>query len=255
MSSPSPTHKAHTLIVADIHLQQDSSHSINKAFKSFLETEAPKSEALYILGDLFEMWVGDDIGIELYSEIINLLAELTQQGLPIYLQYGNRDFLMREEFFGKTGIILLDDIVEIELYQTSYLLLHGDTLCTEDRGYQRMRRLFRNKIFQWFFLHLCKKRRLAFGNRVRHSSEQQSGTKNAQIMDVNQQAVIDLFEQYPHISNMIHGHTHRPMLHKIETNHRTLKRWVLGDWRPQAKIIRVNSNGPELIDYPDPKSE
>lgn len=251
MQNSDLTHQAnYTLIVADIHLQPEPNHAINQAFMSFLQQDTANAQALYILGDLFEMWVGDDIGLEQYSPFIKQFKKLTDSGLAIYLQYGNRDFLMKQSFFEATGIQLLDDISVITLYNQPYLLLHGDTLCTDDKGYQKMRRIVRNRFIQWVFLHLCRKRRLFIGHKMRQNSQQQSQSKPAQIMDVNNQAVQQLFTQTPQVTHMIHGHTHRPKHHTIDIDNQTHHRWVLGDWRPQAKIIKIDDQGPQLIDYP-----
>jgi len=244
------TKNAFSLIVGDIHLQPESEHPINQSFIQFLENEAVHAEALYILGDLFEMWVGDDIGLEQYSDIIALFKKLTDDGLNIYLQYGNRDFLMQKQFCLATGIEILDDIALVTLYDSPYLLLHGDQLCTDDKGYQRMRRIVRNRAVQWLFLHLCRKRRLAIGNKMRSQSKQHSQAKAADIMDVNPQAVLSLFSQFPNVKNIIHGHTHRPQHHQINQENQTFHRWVLGDWRPASQIIKVDKKGLELIKYP-----
>ncbi|BCN93579.1 UDP-2,3-diacylglucosamine hydrolase [Thiomicrorhabdus immobilis] len=251
MQNSIPSPNPFTLVVADIHLQPEQEHPINQAFYDFLELEAAKADALYILGDLFEIWVGDDIGLEQYSTIIQKFKSLTDAGLPIYLQYGNRDFLMKQAFCVATGITILDDITVARLYNEPYLFLHGDSLCTDDIGYQRMRKLFRNRLVQWIFLHLSRKRRLTIGNKMRHSSKQHSQQKTPQIMDVNQNTVCELFKLHPQVNHMVHGHTHRPEHHIIEAEHKRLHRWVLGDWRPQAKIILIDHNGPQLIDYPN----
>ena len=243
----------YTLLIADVHLQPEQDHPINQAFKQFLVEEAPKAEALYILGDLFEMWVGDDIGLQQYSEIIQHFIKLTDQGLSIYLQFGNRDFLMGADFWQATGIQKLNDVHKTNLYGQEYLMLHGDTLCTDDKGYQRMRKIFRNPIVIWIFLHLCKKRRLAIGNKMRANSIEYSQNKPSAIMDVNNQAVCDLFNEHQNVRHMIHGHTHRPAHQVIEVQHTTLNRWILGDWQPSAnhtaKIIKISSGGVELLDY------
>lgn len=245
----SPTNTPFSLVVADIHLQPDEHHPINQTFAKFLTIEAKQAEKLFILGDLFEMWVGDDIGLQMYQPIIKLLRELQQAGTEIYLQFGNRDFLMRTRFMKATGIQLLADEALLELYDQQYLMLHGDTLCTDDHAYQRMRKVFRNKLIQWLFLSFSQKRRMAIGHKMRNSSKQHSQSKSEQIMDVNQKAVLDLFAKYPNVQHMIHGHTHRPAHHVMQQNHTTLHRWVLGDWRPQAKIIKLSKAGVELVDY------
>lgn len=250
MTEQSNHNQSFTLVVADIHLQPDATHPVNTAFHEFLKKEASKADALYILGDLFEMWVGDDIGLEDFQDTIQLLQQLTQNGLAIYLQYGNRDFLMRQAFFEKTGIQLLEDVELITLYSTPYLFLHGDTLCTDDKDYQRMRRWFRNRFIQWLFLSLSKKRRLSIGQKMRRNSKSHSQKKDQQIMDVSQTAVVDLFNQYPETKQMIHGHTHRPAHHTFSEDNQTLNRWVLGDWRPESQIIQISETEPKLIDYP-----
>ncbi len=247
--------KPYTLIIADVHLQPDPTHPINQVFEQFLLTEAPQAEALYILGDLFEMWVGDDIGLTQYHPIIQRFKHLTNQGLPIYLQYGNRDFLMRQAFWQATGIQHLPDMTKHSLYQKDYLFLHGDTLCTDDKAYQRMRKLLRNTIVSWAFLQLSQTHRLAIGQRMRQSSKKQSETKPKEIMDVNSQAVYTLFQAFPTVQHMIHGHTHRPQHHTIETEYNTLHRWVVGDWNPPStthsttQYLKITPSGPELMTY------
>ncbi len=243
----------HTLIVSDVHLMPQIEHPINQAFQHFLTHEAPKAEALYILGDLFELWLGDDIGLTQYAKFIQIFKQLTQQGLPIYLLYGNRDFLMQNKFWQATGIHPLNDIQVITLYHTPYLILHGDTLCTHDHGYQIMRRLLRNKLITKLFLSLPKQKRLSIGQSMRQKSKQSSQNKPLNLMDVNPQTVLSLFKKYPTLQHMIHGHTHRPQHHILKIPHRTLHRWVLSDWKntpPYAQIIKISSLGPKLINYP-----
>lgn len=246
----------YTLFVADIHLQPDPNHPINLAFEHFLKQEAEHAEALYILGDLFEVWIGDDVGLNLYKSIIQQLKQLTDQGLPIYLQYGNRDFLMKSAFWKATGVQFLTEPYKVHLYGADYLILHGDRLCTDDKSYQKMRRIFRNPLVIWLFLKLSQKSRILIGQKMRQGSKQRSQTKAEFIMDVNSQAVRELFKQYPGVKHMVHGHTHRPQHHQIEAENSTLHRWVLGDWQapssnaPVSKLLKVSKAGPELIDYP-----
>lgn len=253
MNLISPKPSPYTLIVADIHLQPVPHHPINDTFLNFLQNEAPKADALYILGDLFEMWVGDDIGLEIYAPFISKFKQLTDNGLNIFLQYGNRDFLMRKAFCKATGIKVIEDITIASLYDEPYILIHGDSLCTDDISYQRMRKIFRNRFVQWFFLHLSRKRRLSIGHKMRKNSKEYSQDKPQQIMDVNQQALCEVFKRFPQATHMIHGHTHRPGHHTIEAEHKTLHRWVLGDWRPQAEVIKIDRSGPHFETYPTPK--
>lgn len=243
----------YTFILADVHLQAEDSHPINQAFYTFLEKQAPKTEAIYILGDLFEMWVGDDLGLETYATVINKFKALTDSGVPIYLQYGNRDFLMRKSFWQATGITPITEPDLVNFYGFEAILLHGDALCTDDKGYQRMRRVFRNPLISWLFLRLSKEKRKQIGENMRNKSKTHSQNKAENIMDVNSQAVLDLFAKFPNCENMIHGHTHRPACHQLASPN--LKRWVLGDWRPEAQIIKASESGFEFMTIDAPLND
>lgn len=234
--------KPHTLIIADVHLQPDEQHPINQAFHRFLETEAPKADALYILGDLFEMWVGDDISLEVYKTAIDKLASLTQAGLPVYLLFGNRDFLMRKAFWQATGVQPIKEPYALNLHGHEMLMLHGDNLCTDDVEYQRARKILRNPIAMWLFLTLSKKRRLKIGNGMREKSTRLNQDKAKDIMDVNSSAVLQLLARHPKVRNIVHGHTHRPQHHILKVDGIEKYRWVLGDWRPEAQIIVVTKD-------------
>ena len=234
--------KPHTLIIADVHPSPDEQHPINQAFYRFLESDAPQAEALYILGDLFEMWVGDDIGLEIYKTAINKLASLTQAGLPVYLLFGNRDFLMRKAFWQATGIQPIKEPYALNLYGHKLLMLHGDCLCTDDVDYQRARKILRNPIVMWLFLKLSKKRRLKIGSGMRNRSTQLNQSKAETIMDTNESAVLQLLARHPKVTNLIHGHTHRPQHHPLKVDGSEKHRWVLGDWRPKAQIIVVTED-------------
>lgn len=239
----------YSLFTADIHLHPDDSHPINQAFYHFLECEVPKADALYILGDLFEMWVGDDIGMEAYATVISLFKKLTTEGTPIYLLYGNRDFLMRQKFWDATGIHHLKEPATVSLYNRTLLLMHGDALCTDDKAFQRMRRILRNPVIMWLFLRLPKKKRLQIGDAMRRNSQQHTRQKTATIMDVNSDAIEQLMNQYPQCDHLIHGHTHRPAHHPLMIHHQQKHRWVLGDWRPETQILKISSTGTlELIE-------
>lgn len=234
---------SYSLIIADIHLQPDDTHPINQTFYCFLEQEAAKADSLYILGDLFEMWVGDDIGLEQYQTVISHFAILTEAGLPIYLLFGNRDFLMRKAFWQATGIQPILEPYAINLHGHELLMLHGDQLCTDDVSYQRARRVLRNPLVMWLFLKLSKKRRLGIGNGMREKSKSFNQNKAENIMDVNESAVISLLQRYPNVTDLIHGHTHRPAQHNLKINGNPKTRWVLGDWRPQAQLIQISKQG------------
>lgn len=241
----------HTLITADVHLQPDDQHPINQAFHQFLDTLAPKAEALYLLGDLFEMWVGDDVGIPQYQPIIDKLKRLTDAGLPIYLMYGNRDFLMRNAFWQATGIQWLQEPAKVNLHGCPALLMHGDALCTEDKAFQRARLLLRNPLVTWLFLKLPQQKRIRIGENMRAKSQKHNLNKAENIMDVSQSAVDALMARYPEVQDLIHGHTHRPALHQTERNGVIQNRWVLGDWRPQVQLLRIDKDaGFEWLTWP-----
>jgi len=242
----------YTLMVADIHLQPDETHPINQTFIEFLQTDARHADALYILGDLFEMWVGDDIGLIQYHHAIKALKALNDSGVAIYALYSNRDFLMRDAFWQATGIQPLSkDVNQITLYDLPLLISHGDIFCQDDKGYQRMRRLLRHPWVQKLFLWLPQKRRLAIGEAMRNSSKTASQNKPMRYMNVTRSAITKFFQQNPQSNHLIHGHTHQPAHHQLTLNHQVKHRWVVGDWRPQAQILKIQSDQTlKLIAFP-----
>lgn len=242
---------SHTLLIADVHLQADDSHPINQAFHDFLIHQAPKADTLYILGDLFEIWVGDDIGLDVYQKTIQLLKQLTSNGLDIYLLYGNRDFLMRDNFWQATGIKTIIEPKKISMYGLEILVMHGDALCTDDIKHQKMRKILLNPLSTWLFLRLPKSQRIKIGKKMRTKSRLDSPNKAENIIDVTQSAVENLFKQHPNCLHLIHGHTHQPEHHTFQKDKKQYNRWVLGDWRPDAKIIKISPQQKiELINYP-----
>lgn len=241
---------AFSLITSDVHLHTDDAHPINQAFYRFLEAEAPQADALYLVGDLFERWVGDDIGLQEYATAVAKLSALTRSGTPVYLMYGNRDFLMGNAFCEATGVRILKDPCLVDFYGVPVLLSHGDQLCTDDREYQKMRRWFRNPLIQWLFLRLPKSKRQSIGDKLRRQSQTLSADKPEVIMDVNQSAVETLMSRYPQSCHLIHGHTHRPAHHPFEMADRRCHRWVLGDWRPEVQLLKISDNQVlEQIDF------
>ena len=238
--------KAVCYILADVHLQPDPHHPINVLFLNFLKHQAKRAHHVYILGDLFEAWVGDDIGLSTYTEAINALHNLSQQGTKLSIAYGNRDFLMRSAFAKATGARLITQDVIVETIQSiPFILLHGDTLCTDDAHYQKMRRWFHKRWIQGIFLALPKRKRLNIAHKMRQQSGKATATKSAMIMDVNPKAVDTLFQKYPSSQHMIHGHTHRPACHTMPDDK---TRWVLGDWHPNsAKIIKIENGLIEMM--------
>lgn len=231
-----------TLFISDLHLCA-SRPAITAAFMHFLENTASKAKALYILGDLFEYWAGDDdIDSPFHQQIISAFSKTTEAGLKIYLMHGNRDFLIADKFCRITGITLIDDPVMIDLNGQAALLSHGDDLCTDDIAYQQFRAQVRDKKWQQEFLSQPLQVRKQQVEAIRARSEQEKTQKSMQIMDVNAQAVEALLRKYqPDL--LIHGHTHRPNQHSIEVDGRKITRWVLGDWYEQGSCLACNSQG------------
>lgn len=232
-----------TLFVSDLHLPAQPS-PLREAFVRFLEGPALQADALYILGDLFEVWIGDDIGLQTYAKEISRLAALTARGVPVYFQHGNRDFLVGQRFSEITGATLLNDPTVVALYGTPTLISHGDLYCTDDEGYQRWRRFSRNALAQWIFLLLP----LAWRNRIagnaRSQSAQDKAAKPMAIMDVQPAAIRSSFEHHK-VHRMIHGHTHRPADHREAGGY---ERIVLADWTPQRmEALSVDAQGTRRI--------
>ena len=233
-----------TLFISDLHL--DPAHpEIAAQFRRLLSGEARAARALYILGDLFEVWLGDDDPDPSVREIIIALRALTEAGVPCYFMHGNRDFLIGQRFARETGCRLLEDGTCIEIDGERVLLMHGDVLCTDDTSYQRLRRIVRNPIVQWAFrrLSLAQRRRLA--ERLRAGSRMHVGETAAEIMDVNAQAVIEAM-RHAKVRTLIHGHTHRPAVHTLTVDGEPARRIVLGDWHASGSVLEWRPDGVEL---------
>jgi UDP-2,3-diacylglucosamine hydrolase len=227
-----------TLFISDIHLDGPDS-MLMRTLSAFLHTEAVGASALYILGDLFESYVGDDENNQLHRDLARLLSQLAQQGTKIYLLNGNRDFLVGKQFTTRCHAILLEEPVVIDLYGTPTLLLHGDSLCTLDKPYQRMRTLFRNKLFQSFVLQLPLSWRLKAASLMRDNSKRMLSGKSDFIMDVTQEAVEQILIKQ-RVNRLIHGHTHRPAIHHFTfNNNQQGERIVLGAWDATAQYLEA----------------
>jgi UDP-2,3-diacylglucosamine hydrolase len=219
----------HALFVADVHLCESRPDASTRFF-SFLRDTASQATALYILGDLFESWVGDDdLASPLHVAVAQHLSDLSARGVQIFFMHGNRDFMLAQHFAKRCGMQLLTDPVIVDLFGTATLLTHGDTLCTADTDYLRYRRVVRHPLMLWLLRALPLTLRHVMATRARARSEQAKLHKTIEIMDVNGQAVAAMFKQYG-VQRMIHGHTHRPAQHHLDLNGKKYERWVLPDW-------------------------
>ncbi len=225
------------MFVGDLHLSADRP-DITQAFYHFLDTQLGECEALYIIGDLFEVWVGDDIAEPFALAIADKISQSCQH-IPVYFIHGNRDFLLGKAFAERANMTLLPEVSVINLYGTPTVILHGDSLCTLDKSYQRFRR-FRNWPWVKFLYRLLPSAtRLNIAAKLRQKSQQSNQHKSYTIMDVEADAVDQLLTS-THCINMIHGHTHRPAIHQL-TQHK--QRIVVGDWYEQSSVLSVSATG------------
>lgn len=232
----------HTLFISDLHLSEDEPH-ITQLFLSFMRNTAPKSDALYILGDLFEYWAGDDDrNTPFHQQIIGAMRDVSQQGTPVFIMHGNRDFLMAEQLAQECHATLLPDPTLIDLYGSPTLLTHGDALCTDDKEYQTFRKQVRAPAWRNSFLAQPLVQRKAQIEQLRKMSEEQKQSKTMDIMDVSLSTVADIFRSH-HYPRMIHGHTHRQKHHLHEVDGKTCERWVLGDWHKTGNALRCDMTG------------
>ena len=240
-----------TLFISDLHL--DGAHpQITDQFLRFLVEEAKHAKALYILGDLFEAWIGDDDPDPDKRRAIRALRDLTSTGVPCYLIHGNRDFLIGKRFCEETGVRLLEDGTVVNLYGRRVLLLHGDSLCTDDAAYQRLRRIVRNPLVQFTMRRLSLRQRQKLAARMRAGSKAHIESMDRaapEIMDVNAAEVVATFSRYD-VDCIVHGHTHRPAIHEVPLNGKTATRIVLGDWYEQGSVLRWDERGYALDALP-----
>jgi UDP-2,3-diacylglucosamine hydrolase len=237
-----------SLFVSDLHLA-GIRPAANEAFFSFLEDKAPAAAALYILGDLFEYWIGDDDLSEPFHGIVaGFLRRLSQSGVRLYVMQGNRDFLMGERFCEATGAQLLDDPTVVEAGGVKTLLMHGDTLCTDDTDYQGWREVSRSAAWQREFLSrsLAERRRTILD--LREKSRNAIRAKPAAVMDVNDDAVRNALRQHG-VSRLVHGHTHKAGHHTLSVDGRQCERWVLPDWYGPGGYLEIAKSGPRLIRF------
>jgi len=237
-----------SLFISDLHLTAERPEA-NERFISFLEDKARAAETLYILGDFFEYWIGDDDLEEPFNAVIaGLLRDLSRRGVALHLMHGNRDFLIGERFCAATGAQLLADPTVSEIEGVKTLLMHGDTLCTDDLEYQAWRRKARDPAFQAQFLakSLAERRQAIVG--MREKSKQVVQEKTAEIMDVNDDAVRQALRRHG-VRRLIHGHTHRPGRHEIDVDGQRCQRWVLPDWYGRGGYVELAGGEPRLVRF------
>jgi UDP-2,3-diacylglucosamine hydrolase len=240
--------RRNTLLVSDLHLDP-ASPGIAAQFVDFLRGEARAARALYILGDLFEAWLGDDDPDPAVRAIVMELRALTDAGVPLYFMHGNRDFLLGARFAAETGGTLLADGTVVDLHGERVLLLHGDVLCTADTSYQRLRRILRNPLTLFVLRHLGLDARRKLGRKLRAGSQMHVGAKAPEIMDVTPDEVIAALRRAG-VQTMVHGHTHRPAVHRLEVDGRPARRIVLGDWYTQGSVLEWRDDGVDLRALP-----
>ena len=225
-----------TLFIADLHIDSQQP-LISELFFKFLQQDwVIKADALYILGDLFEAWLGDDDDTPLYQQVKTALKQANIQGLPVYILHGNRDFLLAQDFCQQTGCTLLNELVSLDLYGEKVVLMHGDVLCTADIAYLKMREQIRHPVWQQQFLQLSLSQRRLAAQQLRQQSKQATAEKKEVIMDVTPTAVEALLLERD-ADCLIHGHTHRQARHDFKLAGRPAQRWVLGDWETRANVL------------------
>jgi len=236
----------HTLFISDLHLCPTRPR-ITELFERFLRETAADAEALYILGDLFEYWAGDDdLGDPFNAHIAGILNETAKRGVRVHVMHGNRDFLLGDLFMAQAGASFLPDPLQMELYGHSTLLLHGDTLCTDDQDYLAFRAMVREPHWQANFLAKPLAARKAQIEELRRRSETEKSMKAADIMDANPQAITHLLREHRY-PRLIHGHTHRPARHEHRLDGMLCERWVLPDWYETGGYLRCDAAGCEIL--------
>ena len=232
------------LFISDLHIDA-SRPAITEQFLSFLATEAKDADVLYILGDLFESWIGDDAADGAQTAAIAGIRSLTAHGVPCFVMHGNRDFLLAGQFCSMSGAEILPDPLIVTLYGEPVLVTHGDALCTDDLAYQRLRATVRDADWQRQFLALPVASRRALAGAARVGSQAHTAAVEYAITDVNADSVA-LALRTSGTATLLHGHTHRPAIHALQVDGRACTRIVLGDWYDQGSMLRWDQNGPEL---------
>ena len=234
-----------TVFLSDIHVS-DRHPEISEHLEEFLLKEESKTNAIYILGDLFEYWLGDDDPNASFAEIKNLLRKLSDKNISIFFMHGNRDFLIGESFAKETGCQILHDPHVIDLYGRKVLISHGDIFCKDDKEYQLFRNQTRDPAWKKSILNKPLAFRKNFAKKARLESIEHTSSKKNEIMDVNNDEILKVYDKYA-VDIIIHGHTHKPAIHDIFFNGRSCQRIVLGDWYEQGSILRCDETGFDLI--------
>ncbi|MCS2153193.1 UDP-2,3-diacylglucosamine diphosphatase [Scandinavium goeteborgense] len=237
-----------TLFIADLHLHTEEP-AITAGFLRFLRGEARSADALYILGDLFEAWIGDDSPEPLNREIAKEIKALVDSGVPCFFIHGNRDFLLGKRFARESGMTLLPEEQCLDLYGRKVLIMHGDTLCTDDTGYLAFRAKVHQPWLQTLFLALPLFIRRRIAAKMRDDSKNANSHKSMEIMDVNAHAVVEVMKKHQ-VQWLIHGHTHRPAVHELTANEQPAFRVVLGAWHSEGSMVKVTTDNVELIAFP-----
>jgi len=235
-----------TLFISDLHLDP-SRPTVIDGFLDWLDQQAGKADALYVLGDLFEIWIGDDDTAPLCQQISHALSSCVAAGTPVALMHGNRDFLIGDRFLEASACQLIADPTVIDLYGRRTLLMHGDLLCTDDHDYQKIRQQVRNPVWQQAVLAQSLEERRKLGQQARTESRRSVLGKSRDIMDVNTDAVARFMAQYQ-TDLLIHGHTHRPHIHHTGQGQHLSTRIVLGDWYDQGSVLHASPDGKLVLE-------
>ena len=235
------------LLISDLHLEEERP-DITRAFLDFLGARARSAQALYILGDFFEVWIGDDAMTPFQRSICNALRELSDSGTAIFLMHGNRDFMLGQAFCKAAGCTLLKDPSIVQFNGEPVLLMHGDSLCTRDEDYIRLRRYLRHPLTLWILRHLPLATRQKLARKLRSESRTQVQMKASDIVDVTPDEVLRVMAQYG-VNTLIHGHTHRPAIHPLQLDGHAAQRIVLGDWDHQGWALQIDEQGYRLAAF------
>ena len=235
-----------TVFISDLHLSQHSAQVLGH-LGEVLRTQVKGADALYVLGDLFEIWLGDDAMTADHRAVLDGFRRISDSGTPVYFMRGNRDFLIGPAFVEASGMTILDDPCVVELYGTRTLLMHGDLLCTDDTDYLKFRLQVRDPAWQKYFLSLSIPERIQLGKDARAASQEAGGKKSNEIMDANLATVAHYMSEHG-VQRLIHGHTHRPKVHQLTLGNVPAERIVLGDWHDFSSVLVMNEQGYRLND-------